>query len=620
MKLLYAYFDDMEDERGNVRLCGPLKGVDLNFDSFMRFSFDLQNEKVRVSKGDPIPPCFFSYRGKDKINISAIIGENGSGKTSFSRLMYLWARGECGKAILIAEIDGRYKVWHRGCKKLKFLQDGNLKVEESVLEKLNAAISPVENVKLNETFFKFVYYSPFYNAMHQFQSEEPFFIDISTSNLIDRDGAMSYKESDAKNVWAFLLANRIDIRKTQLEDKNDNPEQDRPFIPRINGVDVAINLDRFREVGNKYKEVFDEYEKKSHGIQTRIKRYVPERNEHTYLTDKELFCRDVVELLASTEKVKAFFPKAFLAWQLMSWNDKGVGITSDPSGADEIMMRFCRECLMCPIATKQEVDTFRKQVTALIGGSMHLESSQSSALQDFSQCMLLFESNKTVARFDRVLQFDFRRSRKRYNSFILLVSAHARLKTIEDFLLIKSNPPMSSGEWAYLSTLARLYDTIKSIGEKPVVLFLDEIETTLHPLWQRSLVKILILFLETFFPSAAVHIVFASHSPMLLSDIPKSNVVFLMKDRDCYSVADMQHDLTRLGNTFGANICDLYESGYFLDEGPIGAFAKDKINSAITECSLWGFSNDCPKVVELIGDPIIRYYLERKVDAKTKNR
>ena len=157
MKLLYAYFDDMEDERGNVRLCGPLKGVDLNFDSFMRFSFDLQNEKVRVSKGDPIPPCFFSYRGKDKINISAIIGENGSGKTSFSRLMYLWARGECGKAILIAEIDGRYKVWHRGCKKLKFLQDGNLKVEESVLEKLNAAISPVENVKLNETFFKFVY-------------------------------------------------------------------------------------------------------------------------------------------------------------------------------------------------------------------------------------------------------------------------------------------------------------------------------------------------------------------------------------------------------------------------------------------------------------------------------
>ena len=616
MRLLYAYFDDNNDGREDVGVCGPLRAVNLNFDSGIKFSFD-GLRSINVDVGKALSKCFFSYRGTDNISISAIIGENGTGKTSFSRLMYLWAKGEGCRAILIAEVDSKYITWHKGYKFLQFV--GDMTSDVDLLRQLNESIEEAENTKLNEYYFKFIYYSPYYNALHQIQTVEPFFIDVSTSNLINNEGVVRYKGEEAKNVWTFLLANQIDIRKKDFEARDvkdaHSSRCERPFMPMIQGVSVSICRDRFDEIGEKYKEAFADFERDMQGAQTRVIRYDPVRQEQTKLDRKEMFCKDVLELYASADKIKAFFPRAFLVWQILGWHDRGAGLNRDPSGSDEIMMRFCKEHLMRPISSKPDVDKFRRNVMALIGGSMNMSASQFDALQEFSQCMLLFESPDTVPRYDRPLRFDFQVNDKRYGSFITLVGAHAKLKTIEDFLVISCDPPVSSGEWSYLAMLSRLYNQIKSTGDKPIVLFLDEIETTLHPLWQRGLVKVLIQFFETFFPSVAVHIVFASHSPMLLSDIPKSNVVFLMKDRGRYSIAEMNEDLGRLSNTFGANICDLYESGYFLDEGPIGAFALDKIKQTVEHISAPQMGVE--DVVDCIGDPVIRHYIQRKLDAKT---
>ena len=615
MKILYAYFDD-----GGTGICGPLNRVDLNFDSTVRFSFN-GCDTLNVSKGEALSPSFFSYRGNDKINVSALIGENGTGKTSFSRLIYLWARGDGGSAILVGQIDAKYKIWRRGYKALKVM--GDMIANVDLLRQLNESLDEPECVKLNEYYFKFVYYSPFYNALHQIQSEEPFFIDVSTSTLINKEGVERYKETEAKNVWEFLLANQIDIRKKAFEPKNDKGAREfgyeRPFMPHINGVSVSICLNRFKEIGDKYKKAFAEYERNLQGAQTRVAYYDPERHEHTKLTKKELFCRDIIELYGAADKIKAFFPKAFLVWQIIGWHDKSIGLNQTPSGSDEIMMRFCKEHLMRSILSKKDVDGFRRNVMALIGGAMNMSSSRFDALQEFSQCMMLFESAETVPLHDRPLRFDFSVNDKRYDSFIMLVGAHAHLKIIDDFLEMSCDPPMSSGEWAYLAMLSRIYSQIKLTEDKPIVLFLDEIETTLHPLWQRGLVKVLIQFFETFFPSVVVHIIFASHSPMLLSDIPKSNVVFLMKDRDQYSILAMKDDLERSSKTFGANICVLYESSYFLDEGPIGAFALDKIKRVIADGAIEPRLADRDDVVKCIGDPVIRHYIKRKLNAETAN-
>ena len=74
------------------------------------------------------------------------------------------------------------------------------------------------------------------------------------------------------------------------------------------------------------------------------------------------------------------------------------------------------------------------------------------------------------------------------------------------------------------------------------------------------------------------HFIFASHSPFLLSDLPKENVIFLEKDKDgkCKNVTNEIKI-----ETFGANIHTLLSHGFFMKEGLMGEFAKEKIQSII---------------------------------------
>ena len=88
-------------------------------------------------------------------------------------------------------------------------------------------------------------------------------------------------------------------------------------------------------------------------------------------------------------------------------------------------------------------------------------------------------------------------------------------------------------------------------------------------------------FFELFFPCAKVHLVFASHSPILLSDIPKENCEFLDRSANGMSPRGMRGGLEQIQNTFGANIFDLYRLPFFMVNGTMGRFAAEKINKVL---------------------------------------
>jgi len=113
------------------------------------------------------------------------------------------------------------------------------------------------------------------------------------------------------------------------------------------------------------------------------------------------------------------------------------------------------------------------------------------------------------------------------------------------------------------------------------IFFLDEIEITVEPSFQRKMVKLVVDFINDFFKDNPCHIIFASHSPILLSDIPDSNVVFLEKDKDTGCTHVVDHKET--GKTFGANIYSLYKNSFFMKEGLMGEFAENKINNIIKD-------------------------------------
>jgi hypothetical protein len=109
-----------------------------------------------------------------------------------------------------------------------------------------------------------------------------------------------------------------------------------------------------------------------------------------------------------------------------------------------------------------------------------------------------------------------------------------------------------------------------------VNIFMDEIELYFHPDLQKQFVHFLLnrigeLKYETI---KSINLCFITHSPFILSDIPNSNTLFL----DEYGYP--KKDAIRY-KTFGANIHDLLKNNFFLTNGSIGEFAKDKINDAI---------------------------------------
>jgi len=149
-----------------------------------------------------------------------------------------------------------------------------------------------------------------------------------------------------------------------------------------------------------------------------------------------------------------------------------------------------------------------------------------------------------------------------------------------DFSLLSQ---LSSGERQKLNNVSSVIYHLQNINStsdhtedivkyKHVNLFFEEIELYFHPEYQRQYIDYLLYQISKAKLSQikSINICFVTHSPFILSDIPKNNVLFL---QDGVPSRQMQED------TFGANIHTLLQNGFFLNSVPIGEFAKKKINS-----------------------------------------
>ena len=191
-----------------------------------------------------------------------------------------------------------------------------------------------------------------------------------------------------------------------------------------------------------------------------------------------------------------------------------------------------------------------------------------------------------------------------------------------DYFYFDFNPNLSSGEMSCLTIFSRLNDYFFNERNRKnkyndFIIFFDEIEITLEPKLQRRVVSLIIDYLNlSIFEGCSFHIIFASHSPILLSDIPDTNVVFLKKVSGETQVVD--HEIT--GKTFGSNIYTLYKKSFFMDKGLMGAFATQKINAIFEKLKNSLDTNtpldkkdieDMKKVIDSVGEPLIRDQLVR---------
>lgn len=134
----------------------------------------------------------------------------------------------------------------------------------------------------------------------------------------------------------------------------------------------------------------------------------------------------------------------------------------------------------------------------------------------------------------------------------------------------------------------------------------DEVELYFHPDYQKKFISELISSLSKnkFKKIKNINILFSTHSPFILSDIPSQNILKLIN-------GDPQ-PYTENEQTFGANIHELLANDFFLKESFMGDFAKNKINSLIdflksenTEDNEWNEDNAI-QFINIIGENLIK--------------
>lgn len=141
---------------------------------------------------------------------------------------------------------------------------------------------------------------------------------------------------------------------------------------------------------------------------------------------------------------------------------------------------------------------------------------------------------------------------------------------------------LSSGELQYIHTLSTIVYHVKNLQsvDSPgresyncINLMMDEIEMCFHPDYQRTLVNKLLFSITSLGlnKTCGFNIIMATHSPFILSDVPKDNVLYL-KDGEC-----VNDEITF--SPFAANVNDTLHQSFFLDNGFIGEFAKKRIRS-----------------------------------------
>lgn len=240
--------------------------------------------------------------------------------------------------------------------------------------------------------------------------------------------------------------------------------------------------------------------------------------------------------------------------------------------------------------------------------NLHYEQNK-NLLESFKELIKNFETNK-IDKFSKllspknledteafILEFDIHKDKRILKKTLkqILEFTHTNENDLMNMFLIDFKnfdgtinfKQLSDGEKAIFELFTQILYRIIFLDEK--TLFLDEPETFLHPNWSKELINLLIKVINNL-KLKDLNIIITSHSPFILSDIPKENVIFLNKIDEKTKEKYPKLNIKNLKNgncinvtkhielkTFGANIHTLLSNGFFISNGLIGEFAKSKI-------------------------------------------
>lgn len=189
-------------------------------------------------------------------------------------------------------------------------------------------------------------------------------------------------------------------------------------------------------------------------------------------------------------------------------------------------------------------------------------------------------------------------------------------------------PGMSSGQEAIITQINSIYSALKKTKEKRnILLMIDEGDAFLHLAWQRRYIWQMNSFLSQCKKELEIEnlqLIIATHSPLLMSDIPREFVCELEEPEDNIVFSDIEKKQPEAANedvfgggphsqspSFAAPIHAILNLAF--ESSTIGEFATRTINKTIKNLKSGQFTARDRYLISIVDDPIIKRELQSMI-------
>lgn len=596
MELLYLYMD---------RYRNTFKEQEFNFSSELRFKYNKSTHEFRVERNEMYIPHFFQHSQARKsyagtiTNITGIIGKNGAGKTTildFIKDNFVEGAGGLVERAIVVTRDHKGQGYIHCYKNLRIeggnWDDASFRLQAPIYytELGNIHSMPISHVMPDTSV---IFFSTIFDAKQEWEwsgmrnISTNYLVKDAMHELADTEGIRPghgetelYRKAEIKRQLHFIRRNQKDGYELPFQ----MPE--RAFV-------IGRPIDAFQAVGDRYKnKVVYSFNQLLNKINTWLREMKAKASGtdsvkiHFFSTVVYAFFHELMnyymdwipeeEMSIDLDKLNENHPDHHVRiLNLLTLIHSNLVIQEYKNG----------DLLLWMERIKDLVELLNTCITPdnIVGDTFHLS-------------VLPNDTTSTITIMD-------------------ILNAHLKATVFTSFLDFDWRD-LSSGQKALLSTYARFYSLTDEQEmasnlhlEKNILILIDEGELYLHPEWQKRYLNSLIEYLPQIYTNRNIQIILTSNSPVIISDLPKSHLIFIDKtDKGCQVIDGLLENK----QTFAANIHTLFSDAFFMDTGLIGEFANQKILALINQINslpseaLYKQSSDIEILIGQIGEPVLR--------------
>lgn len=575
------------------------------------------------------------------VNVTGVIGENGVGKTNLlSFVIDLFTdRLPIGERFIIAfkdEKNNSIKIFHT-LENFKLLAEGsitNLKIEEPVEQTVSFLMfNYMKNPSKFVDNFGLIFYSPVFDLRNyppNISIEYKEYIDVSTNALIENDVIRTgdtypdevreielHKSSNIRRQFDMVINSGLaNMEGINLPNEVSIQFHRNYFDPNAGQRNLTFeNEDIFKNLDKLVTEAWQIVNSTLSSIDRRHDR--EEKNKPDYSE----YSKSPEYRKALSDKLKVEFSYSFIHNYFLNLSEhynEDIGIKLEDIKGDSLFER----------------------------AGYFFENQKWRAREPYKkvEAGLLYSS---ILNLIDAVNFDKNRIEDDAHSFVTdITGGVVAISNYENYIssipsdhkknfISTSWRNISSGENALMDLYSRLffaknyklkeqikkrneYKQLHNQGEKPVTflyLLIDEGEVGFHPQWQSQYLFNLTNFVRHLFIEYKVQIILTSHSPFVVSDLPKENLIFLEKNNGVCNVISFNEE-----QTFAANIHSLLANQFFMQDGVIGKFARTKLQEELKPLLDKNQKNvdenRLRKIIALVGEPVLRSKLTEILNSK----